>query len=168
METHTLVRRVRGRRGGGGADSSSSTRGRFLGVVCLVVYHTPFEGGSSGSLDVDVVRVDVDNLTLGCVRLQFPFDGGLVPVGVMVRPYLVGLPMVLAIAKPSVVLLHEQNKVVPDLEVDLLSTRRGVFEAVPKEPGLQTSGVSCRFGDRLAVFVLHIAGEGGYLLFGSA
>ena len=96
-----------------------------MGVVGLDVHHTPFEGGFSGCLDVDVNRVNVDNLTWGCVRSQFPFDGGPVPIGVMVHPDPVGLPVVLTITKPRVVLLHEQNELISDLEVDLLSTCRG-------------------------------------------
>ena len=136
----------------------------LLGVVGLGVHHTLFEVGSSWCLDVDVNRVNVDNLTWGRVRSHFPFGGGLVPIGVMIGPNPVGLPMVLAITKPWMVLLHEQNELVSDFEVDLLSTCRGGGESIPEELGPEMSRVPFGLGDRLAMLILHIARESRWLL----
>ena len=130
----------------------------LLGVVGLGVHHTPFEVGSSGCLDVDVNRVNVDNLTWGRVCSQLPFGSCLVPAGVVVCPDPVGLPVVLAIVEPWMVLLHEQNKLISNLEVNLLSAHRRGSETIPKEPGPKTSRGPFGFGDRLPVLVLHIAG----------
>ena len=130
------------------------------------------------ALDAIVVGVDVNCLTCMDVRpcfdsdlhfAVFGVDSALVPVGVVVYPHPVSLPVVLAIPEPGETLLHEEYKFVPDVEIDFATTRRSLTlfqQLVPKEFRLVAGGIPLGLRDRVAVLILHIDGELGNFVFG--